>query len=567
MGQALYRTYRSKKLSEIVGQEHITQALTNALKKGSISHAYLFTGPHGVGKTSIARILAHEINGLPYDDDSMHLDIIEIDAASNRRIDEIRDLRDKVHIAPSSAKYKVYIIDEVHMLTREAFNALLKTLEEPPAHVVFILATTELQKLPETIISRTQRYAFKPIDLSKVAEHLKHMAKQEKLSIDDEALALVAAYGEGSFRDSISLLDQTRSIGHKVTAADIESILGIAPQTLIQGLITSIINRDPAGVVQTMTTLCDQGSDPAQIAKQLGNTLRESALGRTIPVPHQQFIDLLTKLIEVPASPDPRTLLEVVLLDAALDDSVAIVQPTQPVAPVRIAATPQVAPTAVSKSSNPSTPAKKSIDKAEGSNPASPTATKSAAEVKEPQPDPEPNPEPVQAPTPDPKPEHQTPDASESDDEQPVGNAILDMSSWTQAQAVIRKKSSTLGSFVKNAEATFSPGQIKLTFSKPLFLKSANDAKNKQIIAAAIEGVTGETVQIICKLGEPKPAGPPMPPEDGEVSHSVSGTGASEPPEGYEDEDYYTRQADEEAAKNPVSAISNIFGGGELLES
>lgn len=163
MGQALYRKYRSKSLSEIVGQQHIISTLQNALKQGRISHAYLFTGPHGVGKTSIARILAHEVNQLPYSEDTPHIDIIEIDAASNRRIDEIRDLRDKVHIAPTSAKYKVYIIDEVHMLTKEAFNALLKTLEEPPAHVIFILATTEAHKLPETIISRTQQFNFRPI--------------------------------------------------------------------------------------------------------------------------------------------------------------------------------------------------------------------------------------------------------------------------------------------------------------------------------------------------------------------------------------------------------------------
>src|SRR3954466_457483 len=191
MGQALYRKYRSKSLKEIVGQEHITDTLLKALKSGRISHAYLFTGPRGVGKTSIARILAHEINGVPYTDDSMHLDIIEIDAASNRRIDEIRDLRDKVHIAPTSAKYKVYIIDEVHMLTKEAFNALLKTLEEPPAHVVFILATTEAHKLPETIISRTQRFAFKPVDPAKVSELLRQIVKAEKLSINDDALALI----------------------------------------------------------------------------------------------------------------------------------------------------------------------------------------------------------------------------------------------------------------------------------------------------------------------------------------------------------------------------------------
>src|SRR4051795_2327124 len=144
MGQALYRKYRSKSLKEIVGQEHVTKTLEEALKSGRISHAYLFTGPRGVGKTTVARILAREVNAFSYEGESAHLDIIEIDAASNRRIDEIRDLRDKVHIAPTSAKYKVYIVDEVHMLTREAFNALLKTLEEPPAHVIFILATTEI---------------------------------------------------------------------------------------------------------------------------------------------------------------------------------------------------------------------------------------------------------------------------------------------------------------------------------------------------------------------------------------------------------------------------------------
>src|ERR1035437_4992495 len=180
MGQALYRSYRSKSLEEVVGQEHITTALQHALEKGTISHAYLFTGPRGVGKTSVARILAHAVNNLPYTDESNHLDIIEIDAASNRRIDEIRELRDKVHITPTSAKYKVYIIDEVHMLTREAFNALLKTLEEPPEHVIFILATTEAHKLPETIISRTQRFTFKPIEPAKAVEHLRSIANAEK---------------------------------------------------------------------------------------------------------------------------------------------------------------------------------------------------------------------------------------------------------------------------------------------------------------------------------------------------------------------------------------------------
>src|SRR3989344_3488877 len=179
MGQALYRKHRPKKLKEVIGQEHITDTLASALKNGRISHAYLFTGPKGVGKTSVARILAREVNGLAYTEGETNLDIIEIDAASNRRIDEIRELRERVHNAPTSAKYKVYIIDEVHMLTREAFNALLKTLEEPPAHAIFILATTEDHKLPETIISRTQRYSFRPIDRDKVVDHLRVIAKKE----------------------------------------------------------------------------------------------------------------------------------------------------------------------------------------------------------------------------------------------------------------------------------------------------------------------------------------------------------------------------------------------------
>lgn len=324
MSQALYRKYRSKKLSEIVGQEHITKTLDNALKSGKISHAYLFTGPRGVGKTSIARILAHEINELAYTDESIHLDIIEIDAASNRRIDEIRDLREKVHIAPTSAKYKVYIIDEVHMLTKEAFNALLKTLEEPPAHVIFILATTELHKLPETIVSRTQRFTFKLIDEKTVAGHLRDIAKSEGMDIDDEALELLAQHGRGSFRDSISLLDQVGHSAKKVSRSDAEKLVGLAASEQIDRLLGAVLKAAPADVLAALDLLAEEGVSPAQAAKQLSAALRRRIMAGQAD---STSAALLGSLLEVNGSPDPAGKLEVVLLSANLARTTHTAQP------------------------------------------------------------------------------------------------------------------------------------------------------------------------------------------------------------------------------------------------
>ena len=208
MSQALYRKYRSRRLSEVLGQEQVTAILARALAQGKIAHAYLLTGPRGVGKTSVARILAHEINHLPYDEQLTHLDIIEIDAASNNGVDDIRQLREKASIAPVSAPKKIYIIDEVHMLSKPAFNALLKTLEEPPAHVVFILATTDADKLPATILSRVQQFYFRPIAAEVIAGQLQMIAQHEGFSVTPEAAQLIAEQSQGGFRDAISLLDQ-----------------------------------------------------------------------------------------------------------------------------------------------------------------------------------------------------------------------------------------------------------------------------------------------------------------------------------------------------------------------
>lgn len=302
MSKALYRKYRSKSLADIIGQDHVTEILSRAIQQSRISHAYLLTGPRGVGKTSIARILAHEINKLPYSEETNHLDIIEIDAASNNGVEDVRDLREKAQIAPVSAAKKVYIIDEVHMLSKPAFNALLKTLEEPPEHVVFILATTNIEKLPATIISRTQRFSFRPIKAVDAVKHLKIIAKKEKIKIDDEALELIAKRGDGSFRDSISLLDQISSLVDAdtlVTAKLIEESLGLAPQKTIDSILKTVEESDVAGLVSSLNTAFDEGISGAVLSGQLASRILE------LVVEKPNLLPLLDSLLDVNKSTQP----------------------------------------------------------------------------------------------------------------------------------------------------------------------------------------------------------------------------------------------------------------------
>lgn len=533
MGQALYRTYRSKTLSEVLGQEHITTALKHALDKGTVSHAYLFTGPRGVGKTSTARILAYEINGLPYDEERQQLDIIEIDAASNRRIDEIRDLREKVHIAPSSAKYKVYIIDEVHMLTKEAFNALLKTLEEPPAHVVFILATTEARKLPETIISRTQRYAFKPVDQDKVIAHLKHIAKEEKISIDDDALALIAAHGEGSFRDSISLLDQVRNAKGTVSLAGVQAVLGIAPAELVEATIGGVQNHDSITVATTLKQMSEQGYEAAQIAKQLSGQLREAVIHGTNRLNHNVTMRLLADLVQVPASPSPAIALEIALLNAALSGAGRPAgEPAKPAT-----GDPKVMPEEVRAPSKPAIQIdtkqeiRRSVQAAQEPEPATTVSSPAEPNVK------------TRSPA------GKTKLPADSD-------MLLTDKAWDIILGALKKQYNTLYSIAKMAEPRFEPGKVILEVAFPFHQKRMNETRNKQILAEIITGVTGSDIQITCILGKGKAAlpPPPLPPADGETVHTVS---QEAPP----------AATSEKASVGDVDAISNIFGGAELLES
>ncbi len=430
-----------------MGQEHITATLANSLKSGSISHAYLLTGPRGVGKTSIARILAHEVNGLPYDETATHLDIIEIDAASNRRIDEIRELRERVHTSPTSAKYKVYIIDEVHMLTKEAFNALLKTLEEPPAHVIFILATTEAHKLPETIVSRTQRYTFKPIDQAKAVGHLRTIANTEGIKVDDEALELIATHGGGSFRDSISLLDQARNQPGQVTSDDVQRMLGIAPDEAISELLSILQSGDTKQLLESLSNFRQQGYHAAGLAKQLSRQLRNSLVAGNHQIPATKATKLLTDLINVPASHDAEALLEIILLDAVIDDQPHTAAQTS---------TPDIQP------------------------------EKKPAPVK---------PAPIEDVKPVPKVTEPLPVAAESAEPQ---TAELNEDSWYQALQAIKKKHNTLYSVARMAVPSFGEDKLTLAFSFPFHQKRLSEAKNTQVIADTLKELTGKSIKIEC---------------------------------------------------------------------
>lgn len=280
--QVLYRKYRPKSFDEVVGQEHVIGALMNAVKMNRVAHAYLFSGPRGVGKTTSARLLAKALNCTGKEkpcnkcqsctdfNQGRSMNLIEIDAASNRGIDEIRELRDSVRFMPASGEHKVYIIDEVHMLTREAFNALLKTLEEPPAHAVFVLATTDSEKVPATIISRTQHFDFRRPRIAELVGRLQKMAKSEGVSLDDTGARLIALAAEGSFRDSESILGQIMAVeDKKITAAEVEEILGLPRRQSIKKLFELVLDKDAPAALKLIADLSDAGYDLPYVQKLL----------------------------------------------------------------------------------------------------------------------------------------------------------------------------------------------------------------------------------------------------------------------------------------------------------
>ena len=294
--RAFYRKYRPSTFTDVVGQEHIIKTLENAVKSGKTSHAYLFTGSRGTGKTSCAKILAKAVNCInPHDgnpcneceickgiDSGAILDIIEIDAASNNGVDNIRDLREEANFTPANAKFRVYIIDEVHMLSIGAFNALLKTLEEPPAHVIFILATTEVHKLPSTILSRCQRFDFKRIPPEAIAERLKEVAVKENLQISDDGAMLIARIADGAMRDALSLLDRCSSHEGLIDSAAVASSAGLAGREYIFELCDCIIEKDAAKALEVLNKLYNDSCDMERLITELTSHFRNLMVSKAV---------------------------------------------------------------------------------------------------------------------------------------------------------------------------------------------------------------------------------------------------------------------------------------------
>ena len=475
MSQALYRKYRSRSLDEVLGQDHVTSILRRALEQGKIAHAYLLTGPRGVGKTSVARILAHEINHLPYDDDSSNLDIIEIDAASNNGVDDIRALREKAQVAPVSAPKKVYIIDEVHMLSKSAFNALLKTLEEPPEHVVFILATTDADKLPATILSRVQQFFFRPIPTEIMTRQLINIAKKEGFAIEEDAARLIAERSRGGFRDGISTLDQLSILAtsdQPLTANMVTEYLGLSDATMLDNLLDSYPSDDNEKVLNIFQELENSGANSVVVLHQLLSIARNRL--RKNP----NLVGLVQQLIEVDRHPHPDLKLLTIFMNSNS-------QPTEkPIAPKKNIAQattqkPTEKPTSI-KPAEPAKPTEKPIEKEE--KPAEP-AKKPAAKPKK-------------------------------------TDAPLELN-WEKVIERAKEKSLGLVSLLQKSQWSFDGEKLIIYAGSAFYKKKLDDAKNKPLISEIISEETAMDLEIDI-IGEKKP------PEDEKLAEIAELMGGGE---------------------------------------
>jgi DNA polymerase-3 subunit gamma/tau len=575
--QALYLKWRPQRFEDVVGQEHVTRTLRNALRAGRISHAYLFTGPRGTGKTTMARLLAKAVNCL--DDDVANrpcnkcamclainegrlLDLIEMDAASHTGVDNVREaIRDKVSFHPTEARYKVYVIDEVHMLSTSAFNALLKTLEEPPEHVVFCLATTEPHKVLPTILSRCQRFDFHRIAHSALVARLEHIADQEGIGIESDALHLIARTATGCARDAISLLDQIAAYDDEViTVGRVQSVLGLGDAELVRQLVVHMIEHEVGRGLEIIEQAIEQGVDIRQFTQQIVEDLRSLLLSRVggkdmASAPRMELRSGLESLVDrvsvrdlvqaiklfnqaqldLRGSDQNRIALELAFVEAAMDDEAA--REDMPGFPQSVSTATSEAPKAAEQpsSSTRSVPAAppRSAPGATGVRPREPEAV-----VQE-----------------GPEPEYQGTSVSL---EEVQGN-------WQEILQTIKAESPGVATFVNSASvrSVIGPNQVVLEFvgakSDPSYNFSATkleDEANKRIVERALRAVLGKPCRILCEVrdasspqstGQPGSVGPA-----GKRPMGENAGQASEPQVLEESEVPTVHRSDERSSGRPV---------------
>ena len=515
--QALYRKWRPQTFEEVVGQQHVVRTLRNALTSGRIHHAYLLAGPRGTGKTTTARLLAKAVNCLAPDDqrpcnqcaicqavnERRLLDLIEIDAASNTGVDDVRELRERVGFRPNEARYKVYVIDEVHMLSNAAFNALLKTLEEPPPHAIFVLATTEPHKIPATVLSRCPRFDFRRISVSEIVVRLEWLTQQEDIQADREALTLIARQATGSMRDAESLLDQLASYdGKGITVADVRAALGAGASETVLQVTDALAKGDVAQGLGAINTAVDEGADPRQFARQMVEHLRALLLVRLESgvIPPHISDDMRPRLKEQADSFSPRALARAVrLFNQAAAEAKGGWQPQLPLEMAFVEAALPPEP----ESAGPRTPPTQ--DSTRSSSPAhraasSPAKTRSTPVRSAPPAPPQPS-KTIQ----EPGPAYSNP---------PSGDGSLSpegvRTRWPEFLNALRPRNLSLEALMRSCEPVAVEGDVVLLgFTHNFHRSKVEEQHNKQLVEDVLSSLVGQRCSVRCVLAGQERAAPP----------------------------------------------------------
>jgi DNA polymerase-3 subunit gamma/tau len=526
MTQALYRKWRPQKWDEVVGQQHVVQTLRNAVTGGRVAHAYLFAGPRGTGKTTAARLLAKAVNCLAEDpaarpcnvcahcvavNEGRFLDLIEIDAASNTSVEDVRDLRDKINFSPNQGTYKVYIIDEVHMLSTAAFNALLKTLEEPPPHAIFILATTEMHKIPATVLSRCQRHEFRRVPVDDIVAQLQRIVENEKLTAEPEALTLIARQAAGGMRDAISLLDQMASAGQEISLGLTQTVLGTATSQTVLALIGAVLDRNPAAGMDAIHAALDAGTDPRLLARQVVDYLRALLL---VQMGNPSQVDLAAEARaqaqKHAKSFSPSDVLRMIkAFNFAATD---LRGGWQPSLPLELALAEVLEPESRSRQapeppasgkSEPKT-AKKAAEAPVPPAPSAPKAEKTAAKASNPK----------------------QPARAEEPESDPGVTLDQVAKAWKQIGAAVKAENMNLNALLNSSRPLeLKKGVLVLGFTSELLRSKADIPEQVDIIRKAIASVLGADLAVRCVVSSAKHPAPPDVKADGMVAAALKAGG------------------------------------------